>query len=181
MKTSFRHLALLLVGSALLLTSCEYPGYYGNGYGYGSRYGGYYGAGPNQRSGTVIGAAGGATLGAIIGNQSRRPLEGALIGGILGGLAGNAIGANRDQRYFIRSGPGYYGNGSRYYGTHYPYGRSYSSGYRPHYYRSSGYASRPFSPAYSPFRPTPWGGGTGFGFGSPYSWNSGLGWNTRWY
>jgi hypothetical protein len=162
MKThSFRHVMVLFVGAAMLLTSCEYP-YYGYGYGYG----------PNQRSGTVYGAMAGAGLGAIIGNQSRRPLEGALIGGVLGGLAGNTLGASRDRFYTVRGGP--------------VYGRSFYS--RPYYsnrpfYSVGSYNCPPYrySPFFSGFNSHPWGGY--YGRSHPYSgWGTnGLRFGTRWF
>lgn len=152
---------ILLVGTAMLLTSCEYPYYYNNG---------FYGAGPNQRSGTVYGALAGAGLGAIIGNQSRRPLEGALIGGVLGGLAGNALGANRDRYYTVRSNSVF--SGRYHHGRPAYYSSSYQPCYRPPYR---------YSPYSSGYNYHPWGGYYGRSY--PYSgWGtSGLGFGTRWF
>jgi len=162
MKThSFTHVMILLVGAAMLLTSCEYPYYYNNG---------YYGAGMNPRSGTVYGALAGAGLGAIVGNQSRRPLEGALIGGVLGGMAGSALSGNR--YYTVRSNPVY---GRPYYSRSHYYGRPY--------YSTSRYYCPPYrySPFYSSYNYRPWGGYYGRSF--PYNgWGTtGLGFGTSWF
>jgi|GEM_PF-6592166 len=53
---------ILLAGTTMLLTSCEYPYYYNNG---------YYGAGVNQRSGTVYGVLGGLAGNSVLANRDR--------------------------------------------------------------------------------------------------------------
>lgn len=78
-------LLIAAAASALTFSNCANP----------------YGAGSsNTRRDTATGSIAGAALGGIIGHQSGKGLEGAAIGAAVGGIGGNAVGRNKDSKYY---------------------------------------------------------------------------------